>query len=59
MTTVLENRVNRRRFVGLGAEVWTIDFGRESGIGAVHEYLQNKTVWINTGAAVGIFFVMR
>jgi acyl-CoA reductase-like NAD-dependent aldehyde dehydrogenase len=33
--------------------------GRENGIGAVHEYLQDKAVWINTGAGVGNPFVMR
>ncbi|GAA1005089.1 aldehyde dehydrogenase [Acrocarpospora pleiomorpha] len=33
--------------------------GRENGIGAIEEYLENKTVWINTGAAVGNPFVMR
>jgi aldehyde dehydrogenase (NAD+) len=33
--------------------------GRENGIGAVGEYLEDKTVWINTGAAVGNPFVMR
>jgi len=33
--------------------------GRENGIGAVHEYLQDKSVWINTGATVGNPFVLR
>ncbi|OWT60196.1 aldehyde dehydrogenase [Candidimonas nitroreducens] len=33
--------------------------GRENGIDAVREYLQTKTVWINTGASVGNAFVMR
>ncbi|MGU7784365.1 aldehyde dehydrogenase [Burkholderia sp. PU8-34] len=33
--------------------------GRENGIGAVDEYLQTKSVWINTGAATGNPFVMR
>ncbi|MCL5776200.1 aldehyde dehydrogenase [Limibaculum sp. FT325] len=34
--------------------------GRESGIGAVHEYLETKSVWINTSdAAPGNPFVLR
>ncbi|MEM9146583.1 MAG: aldehyde dehydrogenase [Pseudomonadota bacterium] len=34
--------------------------GRESGLGAVHEYLEQKSVWINTSdAAPGNPFVMR
>jgi aldehyde dehydrogenase (NAD+) len=33
--------------------------GRENGIGAVNEYLQDKSVWINTGAGVGNPFVIR
>jgi len=33
--------------------------GRESGIGAVREYLQTKTVWINSGAGSANPFVMR
>jgi aldehyde dehydrogenase (NAD+) len=33
--------------------------GRESGIDAIHEYLQVKSTWINTGAATGNPFVMR
>ncbi|MCX4090833.1 aldehyde dehydrogenase [Nocardia sp. alder85J] len=33
--------------------------GRENGIEAVGEYLENKTVWINTGAPVGNPFVIR
>lgn len=33
--------------------------GRENGIDAIKEYLQVKTVWINTGAASGNPFVMR
>ncbi|WP_395346237.1 aldehyde dehydrogenase [Variovorax sp. UC122_21] len=33
--------------------------GRENGIDAVREYLQTKSVWINTGAATGNPFVMR
>jgi len=33
--------------------------GRENGIAAVNAYLEDKTVWINTGAAVGNPFVMR
>ncbi|MQY27601.1 aldehyde dehydrogenase [Nocardia aurantia] len=33
--------------------------GRENGIAAVEEYLENKTVWINTGAPVGNPFVIR
>ena len=33
--------------------------GRENGIDAIKEYLQVKTVWINTGAAGGNPFVMR
>lgn len=32
---------------------------RENGIEAVREYLQTKSVWINTGAATGNPFVMR
>ena len=33
--------------------------GREKGIDAIREYLQVKSVWINTGAATGNPFVMR
>lgn len=33
--------------------------GRENGIDAIREYLQVKSVWINTGAATGNPFVMR
>jgi aldehyde dehydrogenase (NAD+) len=33
--------------------------GRENGMDAVREYLQVKSVWINTGAATGNPFVMR
>jgi aldehyde dehydrogenase (NAD+) len=33
--------------------------GRENGIDAVREYLQTKSVWINSGAPTGNPFVMR
>nr|WP_175800136.1 aldehyde dehydrogenase [Burkholderia anthina] len=33
--------------------------GRENGIAAIDEYLQTKSVWINTGAPTGNPFVMR
>jgi (Z)-2-((N-methylformamido)methylene)-5-hydroxybutyrolactone dehydrogenase len=33
--------------------------GRESGIDAIHQYLQVKSVWINTGAQTGNPFVLR
>jgi (Z)-2-((N-methylformamido)methylene)-5-hydroxybutyrolactone dehydrogenase len=33
--------------------------GRENGINAVGEYLETKSVWINTGAPTGNPFVMR
>ena len=33
--------------------------GRENGIGAIQEYLQTKSVWINAGAAVSNPFVIR
>jgi (Z)-2-((N-methylformamido)methylene)-5-hydroxybutyrolactone dehydrogenase len=33
--------------------------GRENGSTAVDAYLEDKTVWVNTGAAVGNPFVMR
>jgi aldehyde dehydrogenase (NAD+) len=33
--------------------------GRENGIDAIKEYLQTKTVWINTGAVSGNPFLMR
>ena len=33
--------------------------GRENGISAVDEYLETKTVWMNTGAPAGNPFVMR
>ncbi len=33
--------------------------GRENGIHAINEYLQTKSVWINTGAQTGNPFVMR
>jgi len=33
--------------------------GRENGMEAIREYLQTKSVWINTGAATANPFVMR
>ncbi|NKE63518.1 aldehyde dehydrogenase, partial [Lentzea sp. PSKA42] len=33
--------------------------GRENGIDAIHAYLEDKCVWINTGAATGNPFVLR
>lgn len=33
--------------------------GRENGMGAINEYLQTKSVWINSGAKTGNPFVMR
>jgi aldehyde dehydrogenase (NAD+) len=33
--------------------------GRENGAQAIYEYLQTKSVWINTGAPTGNPFVMR
>jgi (Z)-2-((N-methylformamido)methylene)-5-hydroxybutyrolactone dehydrogenase len=33
--------------------------GRENGIEAIYEYLQVKSVWINTGAATGNPFILR
>jgi len=33
--------------------------GRENGMQAIFEYLQQKSVWINTGAATANPFVMR
>lgn len=33
--------------------------GRENGISAVHDYLETKSVWINTGAPTGNPFVLR
>jgi aldehyde dehydrogenase (NAD+) len=33
--------------------------GRENGAEAIEEYLETKTVWINTGAEVGNPFVLR
>lgn len=33
--------------------------GRENGIAAIEDYLETKTVWINTGAPTGNPFVMR
>lgn len=33
--------------------------GRENGMEAIREYMQTKTVWINTGAATASPFVMR
>jgi aldehyde dehydrogenase (NAD+) len=33
--------------------------GRENGIDAIREYLQVKSVWINTGAATANPFVLR
>lgn len=33
--------------------------GRENGIDAIREYVQTKSVWINTGAATANPFVMR
>ena len=33
--------------------------GRENGMQAIYEYLQLKSVWINSGAATGNPFVMR
>ena len=34
-------------------------FGRENGVEAIREYLQVKSVWVNTGAATANPFVMR
>jgi aldehyde dehydrogenase (NAD+) len=34
-------------------------FGKENGVTAIREYLQLKSVWINTGAATANPFVMR
>lgn len=34
-------------------------FGRENGIDAIREYLQTKSVWINTGAETANPFVLR
>ncbi|MGD9942129.1 MAG: aldehyde dehydrogenase [Burkholderiaceae bacterium] len=34
-------------------------FGRENGAAAINEYLQTKSVWINSGAVTGNPFVMR
>lgn len=33
--------------------------GRENGISAIHDYLETKSVWINTGAPTGNPFVLR
>jgi aldehyde dehydrogenase (NAD+) len=33
--------------------------GRENGADAIREYVQTKSVWINTGAATSNPFVMR
>jgi acyl-CoA reductase-like NAD-dependent aldehyde dehydrogenase len=33
--------------------------GRENGIEAINDFLQTKSVWINTGAPTGNPFVMR
>lgn len=33
--------------------------GRENGMGAISEYLQTKSVWVNSGAKTGNPFVMR
>jgi len=33
--------------------------GRENGMDAINEYLQTKSVWLNTGAATANPFVMR
>ncbi|SIL60483.1 betaine-aldehyde dehydrogenase [Mycobacteroides abscessus subsp. abscessus] len=33
--------------------------GRENGIDAIREYVQTKTVWINTGAQASNPFVLR
>ena len=33
--------------------------GRENGIEAIQEFLQSKTVWINSGAVAGNPFVIR
>lgn len=33
--------------------------GRENGAEAIEEYLETKTVWINSGAPVGNPFVLR
>jgi acyl-CoA reductase-like NAD-dependent aldehyde dehydrogenase len=33
--------------------------GRENGIDAIREYLQTKSVWINTGVKTTNPFVMR
>jgi aldehyde dehydrogenase (NAD+) len=33
--------------------------GRENGMPAIFEYLQQKSVWINTGAVTANPFIMR
>ena len=33
--------------------------GRENGMDAIREYLQTKSVWINSGAATGNPFVLK
>jgi aldehyde dehydrogenase (NAD+) len=34
-------------------------FGKENGMAAIREYLQLKSVWVNTGAVTANPFVMR
>jgi (Z)-2-((N-methylformamido)methylene)-5-hydroxybutyrolactone dehydrogenase len=33
--------------------------GRENGSDAINDYLETKSIWINTGAPIGNPFVMR
>ena len=47
-----ELHVAVRRLQGSG-------IGRENGTEAIDEYLQTKSVWINTGAGGGNPFVMK
>ena len=43
----------------IGGNYADCGLGRQNGIDAVREYLQVKSVWINTGAVTGNPFVMR
>ena len=44
---------------GLAAGVWTSGLGRENGKEAIMEYLQTKSVWINTSYDMPNPFVIR
>ena len=57
--TVWVNTYRAVSFVAPFGGVKDSGIGRENGAAAIEEYLETKTVWINTGAPTGNPFVMR